>query len=96
MARVRFLHAADAEYELALAWYRARSRQAATNFETAVSIALQNISEAPERWPVIDKRHRFYTLKKFPYSVVYRIDPDEVVVVAIPHSRQLPSIFGRG
>src|SRR4051812_19329788 len=58
MADVRFLPAAAADYQDALAWYQARSPQAAAGFEAAVEVALRQIADAPERWTRSDDRHR--------------------------------------
>jgi plasmid stabilization system protein ParE len=35
------------------------------------------------RW---DERYRFFLLRKFPYYVAYRIEPDHIVVVAVFHT----------
>jgi plasmid stabilization system protein ParE len=48
VANVTFLPAAEADYQSALAWYRARSQQAADRFEAAVDAALQTIGDFPE------------------------------------------------
>jgi plasmid stabilization system protein ParE len=74
VAEINFLPAADADYRQGLAWYQGRSGQAAAGFEAAVEIALRAISEAPERWTSCDDRHRFYTLRHYPYCIFYGLD----------------------
>lgn len=66
VASIRLLAAAEADFEQAYARYNGRSRQAAAGFEAAMEVALQCISESPDRWPTLDKRHRFYILRKYP------------------------------
>ena len=97
MANVTFLPAAYSDYQQALAWYQARSLQAAANFETAVEVALRRIGAAPEQWARCDDRHRFYILRRYPYSIIYRVQADDVLVVAVAHARRSISYWlGRG
>ena len=86
MADVIILEAAEDEYREALAWYDTRSSQAAAGFEAAVEVALRAIAAAPERWTACDDRHRFYVLRRYPYSIIYRSEADHVLVVAFAHS----------
>jgi len=88
---VTFLPAAQAEYQGAVAWYRARSQQAADNFEAAVADAVQQIADNPQLYALIDDRHRRCILRRYPYSLVYRVEPAGVIVVAVVHSRRSSS-----
>jgi plasmid stabilization system protein ParE len=58
MASISFLPAADQDYQEVLAWYQARSAQAAAGFEAAMEVALQRIADSPELSPLCDDRHR--------------------------------------
>jgi plasmid stabilization system protein ParE len=93
MANVSFLPAADRDYEEARDWYQARSAQAAAGLEAAMEVALQRIAESPELYPLCDDRHRFYVLRRYPYSVVYRVESGNVLVVAVAHNRRSPSFW---
>jgi plasmid stabilization system protein ParE len=88
MANVSFLPAAEQDYQEALAWYQARSAQAAAGFEAAMEVALQRIADSPEMSPLCDDRHRFYVLRRYPYSIIYRVESGDVLVVAVPHARR--------
>jgi plasmid stabilization system protein ParE len=91
MASIAFHPKAAAEFEEALCWYSERSERAAKGFDEAVSKALRDIELAPERWPLIDSRHRFKILEnRFPYHVVYRVDDDCLTVIAVAHHRRKP------
>jgi plasmid stabilization system protein ParE len=93
MAEVSLHVAAEAEYEAALAWYLARSRQAAAGFVAAFDQAVAAVARFPEAFPLRDDNHRSYGLRKYPYSLVYRVDGEWVLVVAVPHDRQLPGYW---
>jgi len=92
MANVFYLPAAEWEYQEALAWYHARSHQAAAGFEGAIEAALLRIADSPELFPLCDDRHRFYALRRYNYCVIYRIlSESEILVVAIAHGRRSAS-----
>jgi plasmid stabilization system protein ParE len=88
MARTTFLDGARTDFRKAFAWYYQRSARAAAGFDQAVDPGLTAILEAPECWPLCSPRHRLYKLKKYPHSIIYRIIPDEVLVVAIAHAKR--------
>ncbi len=88
VTEVSFLPAAEADYRDAFVWYQDRSPQAADGFEAAIEVALRAIGDAPERWPLCDDRHRFYGLRRYPFSIVFRVEDDAVLVVAVAHSRR--------
>jgi plasmid stabilization system protein ParE len=93
MADVIFLPAAEADYRAALAWYRARSPQATARFEAAVADAVQRIADNSDLYGLIDDRHRQCVLRRFPYSLVYRVESEGVLVVAVAHSRRSSSYW---
>src|SRR5262245_37460063 len=92
-ANIAFLPAAEQDYQEALAWYQARSAQAAAGFEAAMEVALQRIADSPELSPLCDDRHRFHVLRRYPYSVIYRVESGNVLVVAVAHARRSPSFW---
>jgi plasmid stabilization system protein ParE len=84
---------AEEEYLGSLAWYRERSLSAAENFERMFDRAIQEISDAPERWPVYFSRFRKYTLRQFPFIIVYRKEPSRMFVLAVAHGRRRPGYW---
>lgn len=93
MAEVTFHPEAEAEYELALAWYLERSPQAADRFEAAFHETIEAIRSHPGMFPLCDEIHRYVLLKRYPYSLVYRSDGDMAYVIAVVHSKQLPGYW---
>ncbi len=93
MVEVVLLPGADADHRQALVWYQGRGAQAATGFEAAVEVALRAIGEAPKRWPLSDDRHRFYSLRRYPDSIFYRMEAERVLVVALAHASRADSYW---
>ena len=86
MADILFHPEADLEYQGALAWYLSRSARAAARFETEMERILGLIRANPDMFPAYDDEHRFAVLRRYPYSVVYQVQPGHVYVIAVAHS----------
>jgi hypothetical protein len=59
-------------------------------FLASVERTLEGIILAPLRWPRIDDRHHRRLVARFPFSVIYRIEDDIPVVVAVAHHKRHP------
>ena len=90
---LRFHPQAEQEYLTSLAWYRERSLIAAINFESAFDQAVGRIRVAPHRWPIYFEDFRKYTLRQFPFSIVYQDFASEIVVFAVAHGRRRPGYW---
>jgi hypothetical protein len=55
--------------------------------------AIDEIENSPERWPVHLHGTRKFLLRRFPYSVVYRITERELQVIAVAHGRRRPGYW---
>ncbi len=93
MVEIQFHPEAQAEYQIAWMWYQTRSEQAAARFEAEFEHVLSLITSSPELFPKYDGEHRFVTLRRFPYSVIYQAQPGMVRVVAVAHSRRSPGYW---
>jgi hypothetical protein len=51
------------------------------------------IASNPEAFPNYDDEHRYATLRRFPYSVVYLVQPGQVLIVAVAHSSRSPNYW---
>jgi hypothetical protein len=91
--QLRFHPDAEQEYLTALAWYRERSLIAATNFESAFEQAVRRIKESPQRWPLYFDDFRKYTLRQYPFSMVYQDLLSETVIFAVAHGRRRPGYW---
>lgn len=93
-SRVIIVHPdAENEYLTSLEWYRGLSLSAAINFEAEVSLAIARIHQAPERWPDYFSVCKRYILSQFPFSIVYRIQPARIIVLAIAHGHRRPGYW---
>jgi plasmid stabilization system protein ParE len=90
---VGFHPEAIAEAAATVGWYRERSDAAAAAFLAELDRAVENIAEAPERWPQYLHGTRRFLLHRFPFAVVYRWVGGGVQVVAVAHARRRPGYW---
>lgn len=91
--RVSFHPLARDEVEEAQAWYEERSLLAAAGFLHDFSLAVRRISEAPNRYPVSLHSTRRILLDRFPFNIHYRVNEDDIVVVAVAHQKRRPGYW---
>lgn len=84
---------AEKEYLAAVARYRGQSTIAATEFQSAVRQAGEMIRQAPQRWPFYFRNFQKYTLRQFPFSIVYQEMLNEIIVLAIAHGSRRPGYW---
>jgi len=73
-----------------MAWYGQRSARASTSFLVELARIIEQIAEAPQRWPVHDEIARRHVLRNFPFLVIYREQADRIEVLAVAHGRRRP------
>jgi plasmid stabilization system protein ParE len=76
-------------------FYERRQSGLGGEFRRHLDFALSRIAEAPERYPFIYRDLRRRLVERFPYVVLYRVYTDTIVVVAVMHGRQNPSVWKR-
>ena len=84
---------AVAEARAAREWYAERSPLAAAVFMDEIERATEMIMEAPNRWPRYLHGTRRYLLRRFPFSVIYRVAGTSVQVIAVMHGKRRPGYW---
>ena len=82
--------AAAADIEDAYRWYGDRDPDLGSKFLDTVREAGVRLTENPEAYPIFHRQARRIRLKRFPYSLLYRLYPEQIVVVACLHGRRDP------
>ncbi len=85
-----FRPAARQELEAAALWYEGERRGLGADFLSEVERALDLVLAHPERFPDVHRGLRLIRVKRFPYSVIYRVTGTVVVIHAIFHARRDP------
>ena len=90
---LEILEEALEEAEEAARWYAERSETAAVAFAEELDAAIGQIELMPTAWPPYAYTTRRYLLRRFPYSVVYRVDANQVTVIAVAHAHRRPGYW---
>jgi toxin ParE1/3/4 len=90
---IEYHQGARDDFDESFDWYAKRSRSAAVSFATAVDDTLLKISADPDRFPPTLCKCRHAALKRFPFRIVFRDEPDRLVVVAVSHAKRQPGYW---
>jgi toxin ParE1/3/4 len=81
------------EFEEAVRYYRARGRVLGDRFAAEVRLAIRRILATPERWRVVEEDVRRCRVRVFPYSLLYTVEPDGILIVAVAHGKRQPGYW---
>ncbi len=84
---------ARAEFLEAVAWYGRRSRRSVRGFLADFKNTRKSLGADPERWPEVQPECRRILFRKYPYALVYSIEPDHVFVIAVMHQKREPGYW---
>ena len=83
------------EYEEAAQYYAGCQEGLELRFMAAVEHTVQQIIEAPERWRILEEDIRRCLTRVFPYAILYTIEKDYVLIIAVMHCHREPSYWHR-
>ena len=78
---------------LAYNWYLERSEIAARGFEIEIERTFLNIRTSPQSLPKYSDGLYKSVLKRFPFTIFYRIKKGAVFVIAIAHQKRQPGFW---
>lgn len=94
---IEISQSAQSDLECGADFYReARGNDLANSFVDDFEHCLALIARHPELGSCWVANARRLPLRRFPYSVVYRIDPDFLLILALAHHRLDPAKIAEG
>ena len=93
MKPVRFLHPAEVEMLDAAKYYELQATGLGDDFLDKIDAAVQDISANADRWPIVRANVRRRLVHRFPYALLYRVDPNEIVIQATMHLHRRPDYW---
>ena len=91
MNSVIFTQAARAELIDAQDWYEGEATGLGPRFRQAVDAVIERMSDNPRQFPNVLKNVRRALLRRFPYSLLFVIEDDALIVIACFHASRDPS-----
>jgi toxin ParE1/3/4 len=93
MMRIRYHATAEREMTDAASYYEAQRKDLGKQFLAAVRDALTGIQINPLLFPLVEGDVRRARTKNFPYGVLFRVMPDQLVIVAVMHLHRDPDYW---
>lgn len=93
MTNVVFLAPAEEEMQRAAAYYERQRRGLGHEFLVEVQRTVERIVENPRLGQIVRGNIRRRLMPKFPFGVLYSIDPNEIVIIAVMHLRRRPGYW---
>ena len=62
-------------------------------FTDQLDAAMEAILERPDAWPTFDHGTRRYLQRRYPFSVVYRIEQHRILIVPVAHGHRRPGYW---
>ena len=88
--KLSYTDRAKDDIELAYAWYERQRSGLGFEFLDCIEIAVKSIEESPKLYRVYYSRYRGCVIRRFPFSVFYTIEDNEIVVHSVFDNRQNP------
>jgi len=91
--KIEFLKSGQTELDQAVEWYETQQKYLGVQFLNEFEAAIRRIISYPESYRVIKKDIRRCLVKRFPYGILYVIDTDKIVVIAVAHLHRKPDYW---
>jgi len=93
MMRVIFTRIATQELEDAVRFYELEYAGLGRSFKEEVKKAAVRVAEYPKAWSIERGEVRKCLLHRFPYKLLYSVEEDHVLVIAIAHQHRKPDYW---
>lgn len=95
MTPVKYHEAAEEELLNEIAYLELRLPGLGRRFYTEIQRAENLVAQFPESGPEISPGIRKFVVRVFPFSLIYAIEKDSVLVLAVAHQRRRPGYWLR-
>ena len=93
--KIRFLTVAQQEFDEAVEWYTQQASHLGAQFLDEVNTALKRITTYPSSCMEIEGGIRRCVINRFPYGLIYGVDEDIIVIIAVAHLHRKPRYWSK-
>ena len=93
---MRILVCARGEIEEACGWYEAQAPGLGERFMSEFEHGLKRVQEFPRAWHPIKGNIRRYRMGRFPYGILYAVEEQGILVLAVAHLHRAPRHWRTG
>lgn len=91
--RYDFHPEARVEYLEAISFYEERRPGLGAAFTVAIEAVIGRVLDSPTAWRVVEDDVRRCLARRFPFGVLYTVEQDAVLIVAIMHCSRRPGYW---
>jgi len=91
--KIEFLPEAKAELEDAVDYYELQVQGLGDTFKTIAKSTIKRISTFPTAWTEIRPDVRRCIMHKFPYNILYSVEEDIILIIAVAHHHRNPNYW---
>jgi len=84
---------ARAEFLAAVKYYEKCRKGLGLRFRLAVEVEIEHILHMPFRFRILRPPFRRCLVPQFPYSIVFSIEPEFILVIAVAHAKRKPGYW---
>ncbi len=84
---------AEEEFLEAIEFYEERENGLGYDFSVEVFTTIRNIVSHPDTWPVVEDDIRRCLTNRFPFCMLYSLEPNAIFIVAVMHQRRRPGYW---
>jgi hypothetical protein len=88
-----FHPAAEREFSASMEWYEARVPGLGAQMRVEMRRAIDAICVQPFLGKPFGINFRRVTLRRFPFALIYRVDGDNLRIIAVAHTRRRPGYW---
>ncbi len=93
MHELLFHPAVNQEVKASYRWYERQADGLGDDFIFELESAYEAILELPSTWPVFQGNSRRFVLGRFPFSIIYALSNNSLLVVAVMHHSKKPGYW---
>ncbi|MBS1257254.1 MAG: hypothetical protein MAG551_00291 [Candidatus Scalindua arabica] len=87
---LRYTDRSKDDVDLAFQWYEMQRRGLGFDFLDCVEMSLSNILRFPKMYAICYSNFRRCVIRRFPFSIFYTIEDEEIVIHSVFDNRQDP------
>jgi toxin ParE2 len=91
--KIEFLPEAKVELDEAVQYYELQVKGLGIIFKSVAKSTIKRIATFPEAWSLVNPDIRKCIMHKFPYNVLYSIENDIILIIAIAHHHRYPNYW---
>ena len=93
MKEYQFLPEAEEEMNESAQFYERRSEGLGEDFLDEVQHTVDSLLAFPQSGPVVSENLRRRILRRFPFGLLYAIEAERIVIVAVAHLKRRPGYW---